>query len=105
NGYSAMFTSFVTYIGADSSVTFMDFLGHLADCMLLLGGFLIVTFAGYVWKAENLHEELAIGYEGYENSRVKLFISFAVKYLCPALLGILFIMVVLSNFFGVALIN
>lgn len=105
NGYSEMFTSFVTYVGAEGPVGFMDFLGHLADCMLLLGGFLIVTFAGYVWKKENLNEEIAIGYEGYENSRVKVFIGFAVRYLCPALLGLLFIMVVLSNFFGVDIIN
>lgn len=105
NGYSDLFTSFVTYVGAENPVTFMDLLGHLADCMLLLGGFLIVTFAAYVWKEENLHDELAIGYEGYHNSKVKVFLSFAIKYLCPALLGLLFILVVLSNFFGLAIIN
>lgn len=105
NGYSTMFTSFITYLGAENPVTFMDFLSHLADCTLLLGGFLIVTFAAYVWKKENLNEELAIGYDGYETSKVKVFIGFAVEYLCPSLLCLLFILVVLSNFFGINIIN
>ena len=105
NGYSELFTNFITYVGADSPTDFMTFLGHLADTMLLLGGALMVTFAAYIWKKENLHTELAEGYDSYQTSILKKLISFAVSYLSPIVLIILFVLVVLSNFFGIALIN
>ncbi|PIB35837.1 sodium:calcium symporter [Reichenbachiella sp. 5M10] len=105
NGYSELFTNFITYVGADTPTDFMTFLGQLADIFLLFGGCLIVTFAAYVWKKANLHEELAQGYEGYHGSIVKKFIDIAVSYVCPLLLGILFILVVLSNFFGIDIIK
>lgn len=105
NGYSAYFTEFITYVGASSPTDFMTFLGHLADTMLLVGGFLIVTFAAYVWHTENLNDEIAEGFEGYHDSMVKILINFSIKYLSPFLLGILVIMVILSNFFNINLID
>lgn len=105
NGYSGFFTSFVTYFGTDTATDFMTFAGQLADILLLLGGCLIVLFASYVWKKENLHAELAEGYPGYHGSIVKKLITFAVSILCPVLLAALFILVVLNNFFNVAVIN
>lgn len=104
NGDSAFFSSFLTYMGASSPTDFMTFLGHLADVILLLGGGLMVTFAAYVWKKENLHAELANGYQGYDKSIVKKFIGIAVSYVSPILLIILFVMVVLSTFFGISII-
>jgi len=100
NGYSDTFTKFVTYFGAEAPTDFMTFLGHLADILLLLGGSLIVFFAAYVWKKENLHEELAEGNPAYNNSAVKKLLNFAVTYVTPFLLFVMFILVVLSNFFG-----
>ena len=82
----------------------MTFLGHVADVMLLLGGGLMVTFAAYVWKKENLHEELSNGYENYNQSVVKKLISFGITYVSPVLLLMLFVLVVLSNFFGISII-
>jgi len=105
NGYSAFFSSFITYVGASSGTDFMTFLGHIADTMLLFGGLMIVSFAAYTWKKENLHEELAQGYEGYHESRVKIFIGFAINYLCPVVISILLVLVVLGNFFGFDIIN
>lgn len=105
NGYSAFFSSFITYVGADSPTDFMSFLGHLADVMLLLGGVLIVTFAAYIWKKRNLHAELAKGNNFYHNSTLKKLISIAVSYISPILLIVLFVLVVLSNFFGISVIN
>jgi NSS family neurotransmitter:Na+ symporter len=100
NGYSELFTNFVTYVGADSAVTFDTFLAHVADVMLVFGGCLIVTFAAYVWKKENLHEEIGTGYDGYFKSRIKKVLSFQIAYLAPILLAIMFVLVILSNFFG-----
>lgn len=104
NGYSEFFTQFVTYVGADSAVTFDTFLAHFADVILVIGGCLIVTFAAYVWRKENLHEQIGEGFEGYSNSRIKKVINFQVAYLAPVLLAIMFVLVVLSNFFGLELI-
>ncbi|MEM9328104.1 MAG: sodium-dependent transporter [Bacteroidota bacterium] len=101
NGYSEFFTQFIVYFGADSATDFMTFLQNISDIILLIGGSLIVYFASYVWKRENLHEELGVGYEGYHQSIVKRLINFAVTYVTPFLLFIMFILVVLSNFFGI----
>ena len=105
NGDSTFFSTFVTYLGSDSPTDFMTFLGHVADILLLLGGALIVTFAAYIWKKENLHAELAEGNDTYHGSVLKKLISVAVSYVAPALLIALFVLVVLSNFFGITIIG
>ncbi|WP_258105011.1 sodium-dependent transporter [Marinoscillum sp. MHG1-6] len=86
------------------SSDFLSLVAGLADIMLLFGGFLIVSFAAFIWKKHNLHEEIASGYEGYENTFVKKGISFLITFLCPFILAILFVLVLLDNFFGIALI-
>ncbi len=106
NGYSAFFTNFITYFGADSATDFMSFVGHVAnDTFLPLGGFLISIFAAYVWKKANLSEEISQGYPDYKGSFVEKYINFAISYLCPTILGGLFVLTVLSRFFGINLIG
>ncbi|MEP0367467.1 MAG: sodium-dependent transporter [Cyclobacteriaceae bacterium] len=95
---------FGTSFKIPGSSDFLSLAAGLADIMLLLGGFLIVTFAAYVWKKHNLHEEIALGFEGYHQSFVKKGISFLISYLCPAVLAVLFVLVLLNNFFGISLI-
>ncbi|MFY0652924.1 MAG: sodium-dependent transporter [Cyclobacteriaceae bacterium] len=105
NGYSDFFSNFITYVGADKATDFMSFFGHLADIMLLLGGSLIVFFAAHIWKTHNLTAELSEGYPGYEGSFVQKFLHFTISYFCPLILMVLFVLVVLSHFFGVNLIG
>lgn len=106
NGYSHFFSNFITYIGASGTTDFMSFIGHIAnDTFLPLGGFLISVFAAYVWKKANLSEEISQGYPNYKGSFVEKYINFAISYLCPFVLGSLFIMTVLSRFFGITLIG
>jgi NSS family neurotransmitter:Na+ symporter len=100
NGYSEFFSSAFSIPGSSD---FMSFLAKLADIMLLFGGCCIVTFAAYVWKKHNLHEELATGFEGYHQSTVKQFVNVTVSYISPILLALLFIIVFLDNFFGVSI--
>lgn len=100
NGYSDFFSTAFTIPGSSD---FMSFLGKAADIMLLFGGCCIVSFAAYVWKKENLHEELAEGYEGYHKSSVKHFVNFTVSYVSPAILALLFVFVFLDNFFGISI--
>lgn len=105
-GYSEFFSNFSRIIGVADTIDadFLSFVAATADVLLLLGGCLIVFFAGYIWKKHNLNAEIAQGYKGYDNSFVKTFLNFAITILCPILLALLFVMVLLNNFFGISII-
>jgi NSS family neurotransmitter:Na+ symporter len=98
-------THFITLKGAGEK-SFMDFVGLIAsDTFLPLGGFLISVFAAYVWKKENLNAELLI-YDGESKvSWLQSYVNFAIGYICPVLLGGIFIITVLDNFFGIILLD
>lgn len=101
NGYSAYFTEFITYVNSATSTDFLSFIVNLAnDSFLPLGGCLMVFFAAHVWKQQQLHEEIAKGYEGYHDSFIKKYLQFVVPFLLPMTLAIIFTMVVLVTFFG-----
>jgi NSS family neurotransmitter:Na+ symporter len=104
NGYSEFFSNFITYFGAENPTDFMTFIGHVAnDTFLPLGGCLIVIFAAYVWKKENLSDEISNGFDGYKGSFLEKYINFAITVFCPIVLGIMFITTVLSKFFNINL--
>ncbi|MFT7196281.1 MAG: NSS family neurotransmitter:Na+ symporter [Marinoscillum sp.] len=104
NGYSSFFTNFVTYFGAEKATSFMDLAQNIAnDSFLPLGGCLISIFAAYAWKTQNLNAEIAKGYPNYEGSFVQKYLTFAILYLCPIVLGTMFILTVSQTFFGVNL--
>jgi NSS family neurotransmitter:Na+ symporter len=104
NGASAFWSNSFNVPGMPTT-DFMSFIGYIAnDSFLPLGGFLISVFAAYVWRKHNLHEQIAIGYDGYEGSFVQKFIDIAISYLAPIILGIVFILTVLNRFFGISVI-
>ncbi|MEM9858585.1 MAG: sodium-dependent transporter [Bacteroidota bacterium] len=102
NGYSGFFSSFITYIGAESATSFMDFAQNVAnDTFLPLGGCLISIFAAYAWKTRNLNEEIAKGYPGFSGSFIEKYLNFAITILCPVVLGTMFILTFFKTFFGI----
>ncbi len=104
NGYSEFFTSFITYGGSDQPVDFLSFIVNVAnDSFLPLGGCLIVFFASHIWKKRNLDAELAEGNPGYEGSLLQKYLKFALPYLIPLALAVIFVMTVLSTFFGIGI--
>jgi len=104
-GYSEFFGNFITYIGAESATDFLSFIAAIAnDTLLPLGGCLIALFAGHIWKTHNLDEELAIGAPNFKGSFVQKYLNFAIMYLAPIVLGVMFILTVLSTFFGINII-
>jgi len=106
NGASGFFTRFVTYFGASAATDFMTFIGHVAnDTFLPLGGFLISVFTAYVWKKHNLNNELVNGFENFKGSWVEKYLNFGIRYLCPSILGVIFIFTVLDRFFGITIIG
>ncbi len=102
SGDSQFFTNFITYIGADKPTGFLDFVQHIgSDTLLPLGGFLITIFAAYVWKKHNLSKELETGNPKFKGSIVEKYIDVMIRFVCPAILGFIFIFTVLSRFFGI----
>ncbi|MEM1137026.1 MAG: sodium-dependent transporter [Bacteroidota bacterium] len=106
NGYSGVLSKFITYIGDDNATSFMSLVEHIAnDSFLPLGGCCISFFAAYVWKRENLFAEVSQGYPGFSTSIVGKYIDFSIRFLCPIILGALFMLTVLDRFFGISLIG
>ena len=111
NGASDFFTNFMfipgdNVAGYDGYTDFMTIIGYIAnDTLLPLGGLLISSFAAYVWKKENLNEEIKIGYSGYSGSFVESFVNFAITYLCPVILGLVFVFTLLDRFVGIHLVG
>ncbi len=103
NGYSEFFSNAFNLPGGSSD--FMTLVGYITDVLLMFGGFLIVTFAAYVWKKENLAEEISHGYPGFNDSIIKKLLNFCISYLCPVVLAILFVVVVFNNFLGINLLG
>ncbi len=106
-GYSEFFSNFSRIIGVPEVIDgdFLSFVAALADVLLLLGGCLIVFFAGHVWKKHNLDAEISQGFEGYEKSFVKKFLNFTITILSPIILAILFILVFFNNFIGIDIMS
>ncbi|MBX7150409.1 sodium-dependent transporter [bacterium] len=93
-------TEFISYGGSTH-----DFLSVVSDIFndtfLPLGGFLISTFAAYKWKTENLSEELAQGNPNYKGSIVEKFLNMMVMFVCPLIIGIVFVITILQKFIGI----
>lgn len=104
-GYSEFFsTAFTTFKEGGKDTDFLSFVASLAnDSMLPLGGCLIAFFAAHVWKKHNLNDELATGAPGYKGSFVEKYMSFAVGYLAPVVLSVLFVLTFLFKFFGISI--
>jgi NSS family neurotransmitter:Na+ symporter len=99
-----LFSNFVSYGGQNK-----DFLSFIEDIFLNiglpLGGCLMSIFVAYRWKTHNLTEEILEGFPDYAGSFVSKFINFMLAYIIPVLLGALFLLTVLNNFFGIDVIS
>ncbi len=101
NGNVEFLTNFVTLGDDESATNFMDFVGLIAsDTFLPVGGALISIFVAYIWKTNNLNEEISIGREN-AIPLVTKYIDFAVSFICPLVLGAIAITTILDRFFGV----
>ena len=102
NGYSEFFTNFIMYIGAEKSVNFMDFVTDVASNTLLpFGGLMVSIFAIYIWKRKKLFRQLSHGHPNFPKTFIAKYIGFSLQYICPPVLGAIFIITVLEIFFGV----
>ncbi len=93
------FTNFISYGG--STHDFLSVVSDVfSDALLPLGGFMISIFAAYRWKTQNLSEELAAGYPNYKGSFVETFINVMISFVCPVIVGLVFVVTILQKFLG-----
>ena len=100
-GKYEFFSQFITYFGSKEPVDFMTFIIDVSnDTLLPFGGFMITMYVTYIWKKKNLSEEISRGNPDYKGSAVEKYINFSISYVCPFILGSIFLVTFLNKFFG-----
>ncbi len=103
-GLPSMFSQgvvpFLNKLPFHNAPDFLSFVSDLCDIMLITGGCLMCLFIRYKWKINNMNEELEIGNTGYIQSWLSKYLTFAITWICPILLGILSILVITDKYFG-----
>ncbi len=80
----------------------LDFVSEVfSDISLPLGGCLMTIFIVRRWGIHNMNEELTTGNENYRNSLIQQYINFAIRFICPIILGIFSILIVIDKFYGI----
>ena len=98
-----MFTNFAQYEETSKSV--MDVVQDVFYVVgLPLGGLLMSIFIARRWKIENMSDEISQGNPNYKGSFLEKFITIMISYICPFVLGIMFILTMLQKFFGISII-
>ena len=99
-GKYVFFSDFITYFGSDQPIDFMQFIIDISnDTLLPFGGFLITIYVSFVWKKQNLSDEISKGYLNYKGSFIEKYINFSITYICPLILGSIFILTFINKFF------
>ncbi|GAA4821609.1 sodium-dependent transporter [Algivirga pacifica] len=89
-----------------TEIHFMDWVENIAsNTMLPLGGFLISIYGAYVWKKKNLYAEIAEGNPNFKYTLLAKYMEFALKYLCPVILGSITIVTIFDKFLGIDLLG
>jgi len=101
-GKFQFFSEFITYFGNDKPIDFMQFIIDLSnDTLLPFGGFLITMYVAFIWKKKNLSNEISKGNPNYTGSIVEKYINFSITYICPLILGTIFILTFLNKYFNI----
>ena len=101
-GKFQFFSEFITYFGNDKPIDFMQFIIDLSnDTLLPFGGFLITMYVAFIWKKKNLSNEISKGNPNYSGSIVEKYINFSISYICPLILGSIFILTFLNKYFNI----
>lgn len=103
HGNMEFFTNFLYY--EDGNKSFFDLVFDIfGDLGLSLGGFLLVIFIARRWKMANFHSEVAEGNEKYPGSITMAFLGIMIQWVCPIILGVLFVFSFLQRFFDLSVL-
>jgi NSS family neurotransmitter:Na+ symporter len=103
-GYGAIqsLTSFTFYEGTSKS--FMDLVQDVFSVIALpLGGFLLSVFIATRWTTAKFSDEISQGAKNYKGSFMEGFLNIMIKFICPLVLGLMFILTLLQKFFNIQL--
>ena len=101
-GKSPFFSEFISYFGSNKPIDFMQFIIDVSnDTLLPFGGFMITIYVAYIWKKNNLTKEISKGNQKYKGSFMEKYINFSITYICPLILGSIFLLTFLNKFFGI----
>ncbi|NJW55393.1 hypothetical protein HC175_20985 [Salinimicrobium sp. CDJ15-91] len=82
----------------------MDLIQDVFSVVALpLGGFLLSLFIATRWTTAKFSEEISHGAPNYKGSFLETFLNIMIKYICPVVLGFMFVLTVLQKFFNVEL--
>jgi NSS family neurotransmitter:Na+ symporter len=104
-GASEFFGEFISFPGKSSPSSFMSFISMVGGSTFLsLGGFLISLFTAFIWRKRSFSKAISVQNQGRLSRWLTTYVHFAIRYICPVVLGILSFTTILSNYFGVTLI-
>lgn len=95
-GMVPAFNKLLFYRGQD----FLSFVADMCDIGLTVGGCLMCIFISRIWGLNNMDQELAQGNDTYMKSRLRGYLHFVIKWVCPILLGIMSVLIILEKFIG-----
>lgn len=97
-------TTFLEYEG--KSQTFLDVIADVfSDVSLTLGGCMMCIFIATRWKYSNMSAEIAESSPYFSGSWLDRYLRVMICYVCPILLGGIFLITVFKKFLGIDLIQ
>ena len=102
-GRVPFFTEFTSYGGGVKSL-FDVVYDIFYDTILPLNGFIICLFVGWRWRLANMNQELVDGDMVYQGSFYQNYVNFALRYVIPVVLLIVFIDTVAQKLTGSSLL-
>jgi len=76
-----------------------------SDTGLPLGGLLMVLFISRKWGMDKFDKEIESGNENFAYSLTRKFLHFAIKWVTPVLLSIIFAITILQKFLGIQIMG
>ncbi len=105
HGASSFFSEFIQLPNSDSPMKFMSFVGLVGGSTFLsLGGFLISLFTAFIWGKQKFDLEIKGENENSIARWLRIYVHFAIKYICPLVLGVICMTTILDNYFGISII-
>ena len=72
---------------------------------LFFGAFMITVLISRKWGLDKFSDEIQVGNPTFKGSLVEKSLYFLIKWVCPLLLGFMFVITILQKFFNIQVIG